>query len=123
MSRWLYPAVAATGVAAGLAISIDLSAQSNEVDWVDKQQETKPVVDGADAINAGRRLYRQICIVCHLKAGGRGPKLFQTKIERQRFLEIVMNGRDDTQMPSFRDRLSEYEVRQLYAFVLSRERY
>lgn len=82
-----------------------------------------PLLDSAEAINAGRGYYRQICIVCHLKAGGRGPKLFRTTLAPTEFLRIVLDGRKDTLMPAFRDRLSEEDVWQLHAFVMSRDQY
>ena len=52
-----------------------------------------PILTDADAITQGRRFYRARCIICHLKAGGKGPKIFRSDLTHEQFLEVVINGR------------------------------
>jgi len=84
---------------------------------------TDPFLGQADAIAAGKDIYRSKCYVCHHSAGGRGPNLFASKISDERFLETVINGRKGTQMPAFGLRLSPDEVWQVHAFVKSTDHY
>jgi mono/diheme cytochrome c family protein len=82
-----------------------------------------PVLGQAEAIVAGRDIYRAKCLVCHQSAGARGPNLFATRLSDQQFIVVVMNGRKGTQMPSFGLRLSPEEVWQVHAFVKSTDHY
>lgn len=82
-----------------------------------------PYLGDEAAIAEGRRVYRAKCIICHGRAGGRGPNLFQSEVDAADFRNTVLNGRADTQMPAFGARLSEDEVWQVHAFVRGRERY
>ena len=82
-----------------------------------------PVLGNPAAIKAGLRLYRQICMICHLKSGGRGPNIFRNKLSPAEFQTTVLNGRANTQMPAFKDRLTPEQVWQLHAYLMSRDRY
>ena len=84
---------------------------------------TNPVLGQAEAIAAGRDIYRAKCLVCHQSAGARGPNLFTTRLSDERFLEVVIQGRKGTQMPAFGLRLSPDEVWQVHAFVKSTDHY
>lgn len=82
-----------------------------------------PTAAAAPAIEAGRRLYRTRCYICHHNEGGRGPNLFATRLSAEQFVEIVINGRKGTQMPAFGLRMDPDQARQVYAFVTSTVRY
>jgi mono/diheme cytochrome c family protein len=82
-----------------------------------------PFLGKPEAISAGRDIYQRKCLVCHQSAGARGPNLFATKLNDQRFLETVIKGRKGTQMPAFGARLSIDEVWQVHAFVKSTDHY
>jgi len=82
-----------------------------------------PILTDPDAITQGRRFYRARCIICHLKAGGKGPKIFRSDLTDEQFLEVVINGRDGTQMPAFGERMSPDDVWAVHAYVMSRDRY
>ena len=84
---------------------------------------TNPVLGDPAAIAAGKRIYRQRCYICHLNRGGRGPNIFATKLDDERFLEIVINGRDGKMMPAFGTMMSPDEVWQVHAYVKSRDRF
>ena len=84
---------------------------------------TNPVLGQADAIEAGRDIYRSKCVVCHGSAGARGPNLFKTKLSDEGFLGTVINGRKGTLMPAWRLRLSPDEVWQVHAFIKSTDHY
>jgi mono/diheme cytochrome c family protein len=83
------------------------------------EEITNPFLGQPEAIAAGRDIYGSKCYVCHHSAGARGPNLFATKLTDERFLEIVINGKQRTQMPAFGLRLSPDEVWQVHAFVKS----
>lgn len=84
---------------------------------------TNPYLGQPDAIAAGRVTYAGKCYVCHHSAGARGPNLFATKLNDEQFLETVIQGRKNTQMPAFGLRLSPEEVWQVHAFVKSTDHY
>ena len=84
---------------------------------------TNPVLEDADAIAAGRTIYRQRCYVCHHREGGRGPNLFASKLGDEAFLMTVINGRKGATMPAFGLQLSPDEVWQVHAYVKSTDRY
>jgi mono/diheme cytochrome c family protein len=88
--------------------------------WADEPL-TNPFLGQPQAIEQGDALYRRHCVVCHGRAGGRGPNLFETKLSDERFLEIVINGRKGTQMPAWGLRLSPDEVWAVEAYVKSRK--
>jgi mono/diheme cytochrome c family protein len=72
-------------------------------------------------IEEGDRIYNTRCVLCHGKAGGRGPNLFATSLSEEQFVEIAINGRKGTQMPAFGYVLSPDDIADVYAFVKSRE--
>ena len=82
-----------------------------------------PFLGQPDAIAAGRDIYASKCYVCHHSAGGRGPNLFSSKLNDERFFDTVAHGRKGTQMPAFGQRLSPDEIWQLHAFVKSTDHY
>jgi mono/diheme cytochrome c family protein len=69
----------------------------------------------------GGDIYRSRCILCHGNSGGRGPNLFGTKLSKEQFVEIAINGRKGTQMPAFGYVLSPDEIAKVHAFVTSRD--
>lgn len=110
------------GLLGGLAAAIVASLWTHPVQPASDAIKN-PYLGDDEAIAAGRRVYRAKCIVCHGRAGGRGPNLFQSEIDAAGFRSTVLNGRADTQMPAFGTRLSEDEVWHVHAFVRGRERY
>jgi mono/diheme cytochrome c family protein len=82
---------------------------------------SNPMLHDAKAIAAGEQLYREHCIICHGRGGGRGPNLFATKLSDEKFLFVVINGRKGTQMPVWGLRLSPDQVWAIHAFVKSRD--
>ena len=115
--------IASLWVCATLATGLLCLVSSTSASRADTNVDVNPVLSDPAAIDAGKSLYRRICIVCHLKAGGRGPNLFRNKLSHEKFLNTVLQGRAATQMPSFDKRLSVDEVWQIHAFVMSRDRY
>lgn len=85
-------------------------------------QEPNPLVGDVDAVARGERLYRGRCVGCHQAGGASGPNLFRTSLGEAEFLEAVAKGGDGTLMPSFESLLTPDEIREIYAFVLSRDR-
>ncbi len=85
--------------------------------------EVNPYLAQNDAIAKGEEVYRSHCVICHKSAGGRGPNLFRTELNSERFAGVVINGRLGTrgQMPVFGLRLSIEDVWRVEAFVKSRD--
>ena len=79
-----------------------------------------PPADAA-AIAAGERIYRERCVGCHRAGGGAGPSIFRTGLDPARFFDVVARGRDGTNMPAFDELLSGDEIRQVHAFLMSRD--
>ena len=80
-----------------------------------------PTPADAAALAAGERIYRERCVGCHRAGGGAGASIFRTGLDPARFLDVVAGGRDGTNMPAFGDLLSNDEIRQVYAFLMSRD--
>ena len=59
--------------------------------------------------------------MCHRTGGGAGASLFRTGLPADRFLDVVARGREGTGMPAFEELLSSDEIRQVLAFLLSRD--
>lgn len=84
---------------------------------------TNPVLGDPQAIEAGRKIYRQRCYICHLSEGGRGPNLFKSTISDETFLMTVINGRKGAIMPAFGLKLSPDDVWQVHAYIRSTDHY
>ncbi len=80
-----------------------------------------PLIGNAQAIAAGKHLYRVHCFICHLHAGGRGPNLFASTSSDRDFAETVINGRG--LMPAWGERLSLDEIWKIRAYLKSADRY
>ncbi|MCY4506379.1 MAG: cytochrome c, partial [Acidobacteria bacterium] len=80
-----------------------------------------PVLGDDAAIAAGDSIYRARCVVCHRAGGGASPNLFRTGLPTGRFLDAVSRGRDGTNMPAFGELLSQDEIWQVHAFLMSRD--
>jgi mono/diheme cytochrome c family protein len=104
---------------ASLAAATPLTIKAGHAD----DAGTDPFLGQAEAIAAGRATYGAKCYVCHHSRGARGPNLFATNLSDESFLRTVTNGREGTQMPSFRGRLSADEIWQVHAFVKSTDHY
>jgi mono/diheme cytochrome c family protein len=80
-----------------------------------------PVLGQAEAIAAGRVIYRTRCYICHLSNGGRGPDLFASKLSDNQFLETAINGRGT--MPAFGTLMTPDDVWTVHAYVKSTDHY
>lgn len=71
----------------------------------------------------GDALYQTYCAECHGEArlGGQGPALLpgNLRLDQGGIRDVIARGRTATQMPAFRDRLSQAEVEALARFVAS----
>ena len=76
-----------------------------------------PYIGQPAAIDAGEQIYREKCIICHGRAGGRGPDLFAITLSDAEFLKTVENGRPGTLMPAFGSRLSPDDIWRIRAFL------
>ena len=80
-----------------------------------------PPAGNPAAVAAGERIYRERCVGCHRTGAGAGPSIFRTGLDPARFFDVVAEGRDGTNMPAFEELLSNDEIRQVYAFLMSRD--
>jgi mono/diheme cytochrome c family protein len=85
------------------------------------QSEFNPLASEGEAIARGERIYRGRCVGCHQAGGASGPNLFRTPLGQAEFVDVVAKGRGGTLMPSFESLLTAEEIREIYAFVLSRD--
>ncbi len=76
-----------------------------------------PYLGQPTAIDEGKDIYREKCIICHGRHGGRGPNLFATKLDDAEFFATVENGRKDTLMPSFALQLTPDDIWKVRAFL------
>lgn len=76
-----------------------------------------PYLGKAAAIDAGEQTYREKCIICHGRSGGRGPDLFAITLSDEEFVNTVEHGRPGTLMPAFGSRLSRDDILKIRAFL------
>lgn len=87
-------------------------ADSYDYEWTEN-----PFAGDAEEIADGQRLYKNTCYICHLDNGGRGPNLKKSKLVDTAFIRVVREGRKGTQMPAWREKLTEKEMWKIYAFI------
>ncbi len=104
---------AAACLAAAAALATDGAAAQDDI--------VNPVLGQAEAIAAGRMIYRTRCYICHLSDGGRGPNLFASTLSDNQFLETAINGRGT--MPAFGTLISPDDVWNVHAYVKSTDHY
>ncbi len=110
-------------VAAGLVAAASPAALSQAGDAAGEEFKN-PYLGQEEAIAEGRRLYRRKCMLCHLRAGGRGPNLFATRLTDEQFLEVVITGRRTPRtMPPFGYLLSPDDIWKVHAIIKSRDRF
>lgn len=83
------------------------------------QWTENPFAGDPAQIATGRRLYKNTCYICHLDNGGRGPNLKKSQLKGTAFLRVMREGRKGTQMPSWKAKLSEEQMWQIYSFIES----
>ena len=76
----------------------------------------------AKSIDDVKKLYKNNCAECHSehRLGGMGPALLPENLKRLKKKEaakVIKNGRVATQMPSFKEKLSDKEVQSLVDYV------
>jgi len=84
--------------------------------------ESNPFTGDADAMVRAERIYRGRCVGCHKSGGGSGPNIFGTTLELSRFVDKTASGVPGTTMPAFGSLLSNDQILELHAFVVSRSR-
>ena len=87
----------------------------------DANDAANPLLGDASAIAAGERIYRDRCVTCHRSGGGAGPSLFRNALSLSQFFDAVMMGREGTNMAAFQELLSRDQIRQVHAFLMSRD--
>ena len=80
------------------------------------------LVSNAWAGDDGKALYQEHCASCHgeTRLGGTGPALLPSNLGRLRAKKaggVIAQGRIGTQMPAFKDTLSEEEITSLVSFI------
>lgn len=107
-----------------LLVPLAVAAAARTLDTAAAQEAlTNPFLGQREAIEQGKVLYRQRCVGCHYRRGGRGPNLYESKLTDEQFLETVINGRSGRRgvMPSFGTLLSIEDVWRIHALIKSGE--
>jgi putative heme-binding domain-containing protein len=75
------------------------------------------------AVAAGEKTFAANCSVgyCHGKAGraGRGPRLRGKTWDKQYLYDVILNGVPSSSMPAWKDRLSEKEIWEVVAYIMT----
>jgi quinohemoprotein ethanol dehydrogenase len=114
-------------------IAFALDARGGRIPTESPPQHEKPDIRPDEFVETppaelqrGRFLYSKYCGRCHgseAVSGGYAPDLrYSTRVVRQRFAEVVLGEWSERGMPSFAGVLSDVEVRQLQAYIMSRSR-
>ncbi len=85
-------------------------------------EDANPLLGDEAAIAAGERIYRSACVGCHLAGAGAGENVFRSRLTHRRFFEVVADGVEANNMPAFGEVLSADEIRQVHAYLMSRDR-
>ena len=85
-------------------------------------EDANPLLGDEAAIAAGGRIYRSACVGCHLAGAGAGENVFRSRLTHRRFFEVVADGVEENNMPAFNEVLSADEIRQVHAYLMSRDR-
>jgi mono/diheme cytochrome c family protein len=114
--------VVASSAGAVLFAPRDARAQAHnppkaQADTFEYQWTENPFAGDEEKIADGQRLYKNTCYICHLENGGRGPNLKKSKLVDTAFIRIVREGRKGTQMPAWREKLTEEEMWKIYAYI------
>jgi len=88
-----------------------------EIDDYQWQYADNPHSTNPESVAQGRRLYRSTCYICHLEAGGRGPDLRKSRLQGREFMRVVINGKKGTQMPAWKDKLTEDDMWKILAYI------
>src|ERR1043165_7316593 len=106
-------------MAATLGVMLALPAAAESVAQAAPNGAQEPLTGPLNRIGEGRRLFLKMnCYGCHgiAAAGGMGPNIVGRDVDTER--DAVMEGRDGG-MRSFRDYLTEKDVRRIAAYLNS----
>ena len=95
------------------------------------QSKTASATPANDELATGRDLYNKNCANCHREDGTGGPTVVDGKklkpadltndrhkrLSDDKIIESMVKGIDDEGMPSFKDKLSEAEMREVVRYV------
>ena len=70
----------------------------------------------SSADQEGKKIFNNYCAICHLKSA---PSIFNTSIEQNTFINIVLNGRKGTMMGAFKNKLSTEDIKNLYKYLIA----
>jgi mono/diheme cytochrome c family protein len=85
----------------------------------------------ADDLAMGRELYNKNCSNCHKETGEGGPTVVdgrkikpdnltddrRKKLSDEKYLQTMVEGVEDEGMPSFKDKLSEAQMREIVRYI------
>ena len=66
----------------------------------------------------GNTIFNSNCAACHLKSA---PNLFNTKLNKKTFINIVNMGRRGTMMGAFQGKISNDDIEKIYYYLLSKK--
>lgn len=86
---------------------------------------------GGDELAAGRDLYNKSCSKCHKETGEGGPTVVdgrklkpanltddrRKRMSDQKIIDTMVQGIEDDGMPSFKDKLSDAEMREIVHYI------
>jgi mono/diheme cytochrome c family protein len=109
-----------------------LSSNSNvaTVNTANSTPQPKATVSNDD-LAKGRDLYNKNCANCHKESGEGGPTVVdgrkmkpdnltdahRTKMTDDKYIETMVKGIEDEGMPSYKDKLSEAEMREIVRYI------
>ncbi len=77
---------------------------------------------------SGKSLYRKRCVMCHGPEGKGFPAMksqdftdpkWQASVKDKELFEVIKNGKKDTHMPAFGDKLKDDEIKLVVAHIRS----
>jgi len=107
---------------------------ANSSNTVIQNNSTSPKVTSSvatDGLATGRDLYNKNCANCHKESGEGGPTVVdgrkmkpdnltddrRKKLSDDKYLKAMVEGIEDEGMPSFKDKLSEAQMREVVRYI------
>jgi mono/diheme cytochrome c family protein len=133
MAKILVCLIAVAGCMFLYACGGNLASNNSNVALVNVSNSTAPPKPTAsnDDLAKGRDLYNKNCSNCHKESGEGGPTVVdgrkmkpdnltdarRTKMTDDKYIETMVKGIEDEGMPSYKDKLSEAEMREIVRYI------
>jgi mono/diheme cytochrome c family protein len=127
----LFCALSLAGCGGSTTSNANSPAANNATANAAPSNTSNSAVPNTDLLARGRELYVKNCAQCHKESGEGGPTVVdgrkmkpdnltddrRKKLSDDKYIESMVKGIEDEGMPSFKDKLSEAEMREIVRYI------